>query len=201
MADREFPFTAHAFARAPAHTIDSLRYDSRSGTHNMYREYRELSKADAVTACYSEMASRHRVRSRSLQIVSVDAIQAKVRLIDVSATSWSAFIPCFTHAHAHTHIYTLRVRCRSALRVVGLRPPHCTPRLIGAWCVHVVSVWSNSGLQDSRRVQLTPFFDSKIKFALPHRVVKSQYTGSIFQAKRPQTTFTGSNVSLSTKAK
>ena len=59
-------------------------------------------------------------------------------------------------------------------------------------------VW---GLQDSRRVQLKPFFDSKIKFAMPHRVVKSQYAGSIYQAKRPQTTFTGSNVSLSTKAK
>ena len=65
----------------------ALRYDSRSGTHNMYREYRELSKADAVTACYSEMASRHRVRSRSLQIVSVDAIQAKVRTIAVFASA------------------------------------------------------------------------------------------------------------------
>ncbi|KAJ1502542.1 60S ribosomal protein L20 [Coelomomyces lativittatus] len=28
-----------------------LRYDSRSGTHNMYKEYRELSKTDAVYAC------------------------------------------------------------------------------------------------------------------------------------------------------
>lgn len=28
-----------------------LRYDSRSGTHNMYKEYRELSRADAIAAC------------------------------------------------------------------------------------------------------------------------------------------------------
>ncbi|RUP51074.1 ribosomal L18ae/LX protein domain-containing protein [Jimgerdemannia flammicorona] len=28
-----------------------LRYDSRSGTHNMYKEYRELSRTDAVEAC------------------------------------------------------------------------------------------------------------------------------------------------------
>ena len=28
-----------------------LRYDSRSGTHNMYREYRDMSIAGAVTAC------------------------------------------------------------------------------------------------------------------------------------------------------
>lgn len=55
----------------------ALRYDSRSGTHNMYKEYRELTKADAVTACYREMASRHRVRSRSLHIISVDSVLAK----------------------------------------------------------------------------------------------------------------------------
>lgn len=28
-----------------------LRYNSRSGTHNMYKEYRELSRTDAVQAC------------------------------------------------------------------------------------------------------------------------------------------------------
>lgn len=28
-----------------------LRYDSRSGTHNMYREYRDLTVTAAVTAC------------------------------------------------------------------------------------------------------------------------------------------------------
>ena len=28
-----------------------LRYDSRSGSHNMYREYRDLTTAGAVTQC------------------------------------------------------------------------------------------------------------------------------------------------------
>ena len=28
-----------------------LRYDSRSGTHNMYREYRDLTVSGAVTQC------------------------------------------------------------------------------------------------------------------------------------------------------
>jgi len=28
-----------------------LRYDSRSGTHNMYREYRDLTTGGAVTQC------------------------------------------------------------------------------------------------------------------------------------------------------
>jgi len=45
-----------------------LRYDSRSGTHNMYREYRELSTTAAVTACYRDMGARHRARAHSIQV-------------------------------------------------------------------------------------------------------------------------------------
>lgn len=45
-----------------------IRYDSRSGTHNMYKEFRELSRADAVHACYQDMAARHRARFRSVQV-------------------------------------------------------------------------------------------------------------------------------------
>ena len=45
-----------------------LRYDSRSGTHNMYKEYRELSRTDAVEALYQDMAARHRTRFRSLHV-------------------------------------------------------------------------------------------------------------------------------------
>ncbi|KAK9894798.1 60S ribosomal protein L20A [Cystobasidium minutum MCA 4210] len=51
-----------------------LRYDSRSGTHNMYKEFRELSRADAVEACYQDMAARHRARFRSVQILQVAEI-------------------------------------------------------------------------------------------------------------------------------
>uniref|UniRef100_A0A182W967 60S ribosomal protein L18a n=1 Tax=Anopheles minimus TaxID=112268 RepID=A0A182W967_9DIPT len=53
-----------------------LRYDSRSGTHNMYREYRDLTVGGAVTQCYSDMASRHRARAHSIQIIKVEAIAA-----------------------------------------------------------------------------------------------------------------------------
>jgi large subunit ribosomal protein L18Ae len=48
-----------------------LRYDSRSGTHNMYKEYREVSRVDAVEACYMDMAARHRARFSSIQIIRV----------------------------------------------------------------------------------------------------------------------------------
>ncbi|EPZ32213.1 ribosomal protein L18ae [Rozella allomycis CSF55] len=51
-----------------------LRYDSRTGTHNMYKEYREMSRVDAVHSCYQDMASRHRARFRSIQIIKVEEI-------------------------------------------------------------------------------------------------------------------------------
>ncbi|KAI0342274.1 60S ribosomal protein L18A [Trametopsis cervina] len=52
-----------------------LRYDSRSGTHNMYKEFRELSRADAVRALYQDMAARHRARFRSIHILRVVEIE------------------------------------------------------------------------------------------------------------------------------
>ncbi|XP_078727756.1 large ribosomal subunit protein eL20-like isoform X4 [Lampetra fluviatilis] len=53
-----------------------LRYESRSGTHNMYREYRDLTTAGAVTACYRDMGARHRARAHSIQIMKVEVITA-----------------------------------------------------------------------------------------------------------------------------
>ncbi|KAI9892142.1 MAG: 60S ribosomal protein L20 [Vezdaea aestivalis] len=48
-----------------------IRYDSRSGTHNMYKEYREMSRTDAVQSLYNDMAARHRARFRSIHILRV----------------------------------------------------------------------------------------------------------------------------------
>ncbi|KAK7496719.1 hypothetical protein BaRGS_00012126 [Batillaria attramentaria] len=53
-----------------------LRYNSRSGTHNMYREYRDLTAAKAVTQCYTDMAARHRARASSIHIIRVEEIAA-----------------------------------------------------------------------------------------------------------------------------
>ena len=55
----------------------SVRYDSRSGTHNMYREYRALTLNSAVDAMYSEMAGRHRARFSSIHIIKCVEIEAK----------------------------------------------------------------------------------------------------------------------------
>ena len=45
-----------------------LRYNSRSGTHNMYKEFRELTRADAVNHLYQDMAARHRARFASIHV-------------------------------------------------------------------------------------------------------------------------------------
>ena len=46
----------------------SLRYYSRSGCHNMYKEYRDTKLTGAVEQLYAEMSSRHRARATSIQI-------------------------------------------------------------------------------------------------------------------------------------
>jgi len=48
-----------------------LRYDSRSGTHNMYREYRDLTVSAAVTQCYRDMGARHRARAHAIQVLFI----------------------------------------------------------------------------------------------------------------------------------
>ena len=45
-----------------------VRYDSRSGTHNLYKEVRDLTRAAAVASLYQDMAARHRARFRSVQV-------------------------------------------------------------------------------------------------------------------------------------
>ncbi|ORX33968.1 putative 60s ribosomal protein l20 [Kockovaella imperatae] len=73
-----------------------LRYDSRSGTHNvsstptirppplsdylplqMVKEFRALSRAEAVEAMYQNMAAQHRARFRNVQILRVAEIAKK----------------------------------------------------------------------------------------------------------------------------
>ena len=54
-----------------------LRYNSRSGTHNMYREYRDLTLTGAIDQLYSEMAGRHRARPRSIQIIRTGIVDPK----------------------------------------------------------------------------------------------------------------------------
>ena len=53
-----------------------VKYNSRSGTHNMYREYRDVSINAAIDTLYNDMAGRHRSRFSSIQIIKTAAIGA-----------------------------------------------------------------------------------------------------------------------------
>eukprot|EP01083_Nonionella_stella_P038236 104039_1 len=53
-----------------------LRYDSRTNSHNMYKEFRDTTLEGAVAQMYCEMASRHRARKSCIQIVKAMVIKA-----------------------------------------------------------------------------------------------------------------------------
>merc|ERR1719161_859561 len=67
------------FEKKPAKVSNygiELRYDSRSNTTNMYKEYRALTANHAVEQMYQEMAGRHRARFSSIHMIKVQEIAA-----------------------------------------------------------------------------------------------------------------------------
>eukprot|EP00897_Mesotaenium_endlicherianum_P005431 jgi/Mesen1/4916/ME000246S04146 len=52
-----------------------VRYQSRTGYHNMYKEYRDTTLNGAVDQMYDEMASRHRVRFPCIQIIKTATVK------------------------------------------------------------------------------------------------------------------------------
>jgi large subunit ribosomal protein L18Ae len=53
-----------------------IRYNSRSGTHNMYKEYRNTTLTGAVKDMYNDMAGRHRARFHSIHIIRTAVVPA-----------------------------------------------------------------------------------------------------------------------------
>jgi ribosomal protein L20A (L18A) len=53
-----------------------VRYQSRTGYHNMFKEYRDVTLNGAVEQMYTEMASRHRVRSHQIHIIKTTVVKA-----------------------------------------------------------------------------------------------------------------------------
>jgi len=94
-----------------------LRYNSRTGTHNMYKEYRDLSRAAAITQLYNDMSARHRAVERSVQVI----------------------------------------------QVAELKNSQC------------------------KRASTLQFFNNRLKFPLPHRVIKTPATEGVFARSRPRT--------------
>ena len=65
-----------------------IRYNSRSGTHNMYKEYRDTTADSAVDSMYGEMAARHRARRSFIHVIRVAEVPSK----DVRRVATKQFI-------------------------------------------------------------------------------------------------------------
>jgi large subunit ribosomal protein L18Ae len=57
-----------------------MRYDSRTGHHNLYKEFRDVSVCGAVSKMYQDMASRHRSRFTNIQIVRTAQVPTNLML-------------------------------------------------------------------------------------------------------------------------
>eukprot|EP01071_Lankesteria_metandrocarpae_P003080 Lankesteria_metandrocarpae@DN2743_c0_g1_i1.p1 len=55
-----------------------LRYDSREGTHNMYREYRDVAATGAVHQMYNQMAGSHKARGDVVKVMRIIDIPNKL---------------------------------------------------------------------------------------------------------------------------
>merc|ERR1740139_1598691 len=53
-----------------------FRYDSRTGTHNAYKEYREVALTDAVNSLYQNMAGLSPAKAASIQILRTSELKA-----------------------------------------------------------------------------------------------------------------------------
>ena len=54
-----------------------VRYRSRTGIHNMYKEYRDVSTCGAVGQMYMEMSGRHRAVHDTIHVVKVATVLNK----------------------------------------------------------------------------------------------------------------------------
>lgn len=68
------------FDKSPTKVVNYgvwLRYESRTDTHNMYKEYRDTTLTGAMSQLYAEMSGRHRAQRSSIQIRNTAIIPNK----------------------------------------------------------------------------------------------------------------------------
>jgi len=68
------------FERRPNHVKTFgivLRYESRTGNHNMYKEYRDVSLNGAISQLHAEMAGNHRASPDTISIIRTAVLNKK----------------------------------------------------------------------------------------------------------------------------
>uniref|UniRef100_A0AAX7SX45 Large ribosomal subunit protein eL20 n=1 Tax=Astatotilapia calliptera TaxID=8154 RepID=A0AAX7SX45_ASTCA len=147
-----------------------LRYDSRSGTHNMYREYRDLTTSGAVTQCYRDMGARHRARAHSIQIMKVQVIAAnKCRRPAIKQFHVSLPLAALPHQEAG-----LSLGCCHHCQLQLENPPHQWPDSSSRFRV---SIFKPGGHEAGDRQPLAPLFGAltsdRVTFVFPCRTPRS----------------------------
>merc|ERR1711907_603360 len=75
-----------------AHTVKNfgiwVRYDSRTLTHNMYKEYRDVTLAGAVSQMYQELSSRYRAPSDPSRSSRRQRSLPRTASVTRSSSSW-----------------------------------------------------------------------------------------------------------------
>jgi large subunit ribosomal protein L18Ae len=71
-----------------------LRYQSRTRYYNMYKEYRDMTLNGAVDQMYTEMASRHPVRSPCILIIKTATVDLKLCKRDTTKQFHNSKIRC-----------------------------------------------------------------------------------------------------------
>jgi hypothetical protein len=91
----------------------------------MYKEYREMSRTEAVDALYQDMAARHRARFRSIQVRLMSILEAiALALTDFSRFSRLLRLRRLTISAVHTSSNSLPRTCHSHfLTVLHALPP------------------------------------------------------------------------------
>merc|ERR1711964_378824 len=54
-----------------------IRFESRGGNHNAFKEYRDLTLGGAVKQLYHEMVSRYKTRAESIQLIKTSELSPK----------------------------------------------------------------------------------------------------------------------------
>jgi len=53
-----------------------VRFQSRTGYHNMFKEFRDVTLNGAIEQLYDEMASRHRTRAHQIHVIKTTVVRA-----------------------------------------------------------------------------------------------------------------------------
>ncbi len=92
-----------------------VRYQSRTGYHNMYKEYRDTTLNGAVGQMFQEMASRHRVGLPGVQVGALGVDQGSVGWCGCRVLCQDGSCVCWVWQHKGLPGVEVRVRERGGM--------------------------------------------------------------------------------------